>query len=133
MAERGRSLSAAEYLKTIDALHGYGRRLRSWWRELPGEDGYDILVTPTMAEPAPPIGSIKGASIDRIVRLVPYTMSYNVSGQPAIGLPLHWTAEGLPMGVQLVGRYGSEGLLIRLASQLEEAAPWLDRRPAIHA
>ena len=133
MAQRGRSLSASDYLKAIDALHGYGRRLRGWWRELSGEDGYDILVTPTMAEPAPPIGSVKGADIDRIVRLVPYTMSYNVSGQPAIGLPLHWTAEGLPMGVQLIGGYGSESLLIRLASQLEEAMPWRERRPAIHA
>jgi amidase len=133
MAQRGRSLSASDYLKTIDALHGYGRRLRGWWRELPGEDGYDILVTPTMAEPAPPIGSVKGADIDRIVRLVPYTMAYNVSGQPAIGLPLHWTAEGLPMGVQLVGCYGSESLLIRLSSQLEEAMPWRERRPAIYS
>ncbi len=133
MAQRGRSLSAADYLKTQDALHAYGRRLRSWWRELPSEDGCDILVTPTMAEPAPLIGSIKGADIDRIVRLVPYTMPYNVSGQPAIGLPLYWTTEGLPMGVQLVGRYGSEDGLIRLASQLEEAMPWHGRRPAIHA
>ena len=132
MAQRGRSLSAADYLKTLDALHAYGRRLRGWWRELPGEDGYDILVTPTMAEPAPPIGSVKGADIERIVRLVPYTMPYNVSGQPAIGLPLYFTAEGLPMGVQLIGRYASEDLLIRLASQLEQAMPWRERRPAIH-
>ena len=87
-----------EELATLDALHGYGPRLRGWWRELPGDDGYDILVTPTMAEPAPRIGSIEGADIDRIVRLVPYTMPYNVSGQPAIGLPLYWTAEGLPTG-----------------------------------
>ncbi|MBW2362664.1 MAG: amidase, partial [Deltaproteobacteria bacterium] len=59
MAQLGRALSAADYLKALDTLHGYGRRLRSWWRELPGEDGYDILVTPTMAEPPPPIGSVK--------------------------------------------------------------------------
>ncbi|MBW2270360.1 MAG: amidase [Deltaproteobacteria bacterium] len=133
MAQLGRALSAADYLKALDTLHGYGRRLRSWWRELPGEDGYDILVTPTMAEPPPPIGSVKGADIERIVRLVPYTMPYNVSGQPAIGLPLILTADGLPMGVQLIGGYGSEDLLIRLASQLEEAQPWRERRPAIHA
>jgi len=133
MAKRGWSLSAADYLEAVDALHAYGRRLRGWWREREGEEGFDILVTPTMAEPAPPIGEVKGASIDRIIRLVPYTMPYNVSGQPAIGLPLHWTSEGLPMGIQLIARYGGEDLLIRLASQLERKQPWEHRRPAIHA
>ncbi|MAG33134.1 MAG: 6-aminohexanoate hydrolase [Deltaproteobacteria bacterium] len=133
MAERGRALTATDYLANLDGLHAYGRRLRSWWRE-PGEtSGYDILITPTMAEPAPPIGSIKGAEIGRIIRLVPYTMPYNVSGQPAIGLPLHWTDEGLPVGIQLVSRYGEEDLLIRLASQIERARPWRDRAPPIHA
>jgi amidase len=86
-----------------------------------------------MAEPPPPIGSLRGADVERIVRLVPYTMPYNLSGQPAIGLPLYWTPEGLPLGIQLVGSYASEGLLIRLASQIEQAAPWRDRRPPIHA
>lgn len=133
MAQRGWSLSATDYLRTLDALHAFGRRMRAWWRELPGDSGYDILVTPTMAEPAPPIGELKGASIERIIRLVPYTMPYNVSGQPAIGLPLHWTQEGMPLGIQLVAGYGQEALLIRLASQLETARPWRDRRPAIHA
>ena len=127
------SLSATEYLATVDALHAFGRRMRGWWREVPDEEGYDILVTPTMAEPAPPIGELKGASIERIIRLVPYTMPYNVSGQPAIGLPLHSSHEGLPLGIQLVAGYGQEALLVRLASQLEAARPWRDRRPAIHA
>jgi amidase len=86
-----------------------------------------------MAEPPPPIGSLKGADVERIVRLVPYTMPYNLSGQPAIGLPLHWTPEGLPLGIQLVGAYGSESTLIRLASQIERAQPWQDRRAPIHA
>ncbi|MBJ20931.1 MAG: amidase [bacterium] len=133
MADHGRALSAAEYVANLDELHAYGRRLRSWWAEEPGADGYDILITPTMAEPAPPIGSIKGAEIDCIIRLVPYTMPYNVSGQPAIGLPLHWSEDGLPVGIQLVSRYGEEGLLIRLASQLEAALPWHERIPPIHA
>ncbi len=133
MAERGRALSATDYLHCVAELHAFGRRLRSWWRELPGDDGYDILITPTMAEPAPAIGSLKGADVERIIRLVPYTMPYNVSGQPGIGLPLHWTADGLPVGIQLVARYGGEDLLIRLASQIEEARPWTERRPPLHA
>ena len=102
MAEHGRTISARDYVTNLDRLHAYGRRLRSWWTEEPHADGYDILITPTMAEPAPPIGSIKGADLDRIIRLVPYTMPYNVSGQPAIGLPLHWSSDGLPIGIQLV-------------------------------
>jgi amidase len=133
MAERGRSLSASAYLGAREALFVYARRLRGWWRELAGETGYDVLVTPTMAEPPPPIGSLQGADVERIVRLVPYTMPYNLSGQPAIGLPLHWTRDGLPLGIQLVGAYASEALLIRLASQLEAAAPWRERIPPIHA
>jgi len=133
MVERGRLGSGAEYVENLDALHAYGRRLRGWWKEQPADDGYDILVTPTMAETAPPIGSVKGADVDRILRLVPYTMPYNVSGQPAIGLPLHWTSEGLPVGIQLVARYGGEDVLIRLAAQLETARPWRDRRPPLHA
>jgi amidase len=133
MAESGRAISAPDYVANLDRLHAYGRRLRSWWAEEPGADGYDILITPTMAEPAPPIGSIKGADIDRIIRLVPYTMPYNVSGQPAIGLPLHWSEDGLPIGIQLVARYGAEDELIRLAAQIEAALPWKDRVAPIHA
>ena len=133
MAESGRAISAPDYVANLDRLHAYGRRLRSWWAEEPGADGYDILITPTMAEPAPPIDSIKGADIDRIIRLVPYTMPYNVSGQPAIGLPLHWSQDGLPIGIQLVARYGAEDELIRLAAQIEAALPWKDRVAPIHA
>jgi amidase len=86
-----------------------------------------------MAEAAPPVGSLKGADVERIVRLVPYTAPYNVSGQPAIALPLHWTDDGLPVGVQLVAAYGREDLLLRVAAQLEAAAPWADRVPPVHA
>ncbi|HEV8297386.1 MAG TPA: amidase [Acidimicrobiales bacterium] len=127
-AERGRSMSATEYLANVDEMHRYARRLCAWWA-----DGNDLLITPTMAEPAPPIGELKGADVERIVRLVPYTAPFNVSGQPAIALPLYWTADDLPVGIQLVAAYGREDLLIQVAAQLEAAAPWADRTPQVSA
>jgi amidase len=63
----------------------------------------------------------------------PYTAQSNMTGQPAISLPLHWTPSGLPVGVQLVAPYGREDMLIQVASQLEQAAPWGERRPSVHA
>ena len=126
-AERGRALTAPEYLANLDEMHRYSMRLSTWW------ETNDLLVTPTMSEPAPEIGTLKGADVERIVRLVPYTSPYNVSGQPGIALPLHWTAEGLPLGIQLVAKQGAEDLLLRVASQIEAAAPWIDRRPPVCA
>lgn len=126
-AERGRALPVTDYLANLDAMHRYAHRLAAWWNE------NDLLVTPTMSEPPPAIGTLKGADVERIVRLVPYTSPYNVSGQPGIALPLHWTADGLPLGVQIVARHGEEDLLLRIGAQLEAAAPWIDRRPPICA
>lgn len=119
---------------------------------------YDLVLTPTLGEPPIGIGSLEtpavlqrlselllrtrttrllrvGGVVDQILERnlawVPYTQLANITGRPAISLPLHWTPEGLPMGVQLVGRLRSEELLLRLARQLELAAPWADRRPAL--
>jgi amidase len=128
-AERGRATSAVDYVANIDAMHRYSRTLCSWW----DVDGNDLLITPTMAEAAPPIGELKGASVERIVRLVPYTSPYNVSGQPGIALPLHWTRDDMPVGIQLIAPIGREDMLIRVAAQLEAAQPWQDRVPPIHA
>jgi amidase len=69
----------------------------------------------------------------RISQFIPYTSQFNMTGQPAVTLPLHWTPEGLPIGVQLVAGYGREDLLVRIASQLEAVAPWADRHPPVHA
>jgi amidase len=65
--------------------------------------------------------------------LVSFTSPFDLTGQPAISLPLHWNADGLPIGVQLVARYGREDELVRLAAQLEAARPWADRRPPLSA
>jgi amidase len=127
-AEAGRALTATQYLDNLDALHAAARAICAWWA-----DGHDLLVTPTMSEAPPRIGELKGADVERIVRLVPYTSPFNISGQPAIALPLHRTADGLPMGVQLVAAYGREDVLIRVAAQLEAAAPWSGRRPPVCA
>ena len=87
-----------------------------------------------LAEPPFLLGEL-GPSVDplaqftRLGGLTSFTMPFNVSGQPAISLPLHWNDDGLPIGVQLVAAYGREDLLLRVAAQLEEASPWADRHP----
>jgi amidase len=89
-----------------------------------------------MAVLPPLLGKLSGdlpleESLPRAIGLTAFTMPFNVSGQPAISLPLHWTDSGLPVGVQLVAGYGREDLLFSLAGQLERAAPWADRVPAV--
>jgi amidase len=69
----------------------------------------------------------------KVMRHAFFTSPFNITGLPAISLPLHWTPEGLPVGVQLVAAMGREDLLIRVASQIEQAHPWVNRRPPVHA
>lgn len=129
-AQWGRSVGGVDYAQALAAAARWRRELQQWWA-----DGWDVLVTPTTAEPAPRLGEHANdpadpmAPLKRAGQWMPFTSAFNVSGQPAISLPLHWTAEGLPVGVQLVAAYGREDLLIRLASQLEDARPWAHRRP----
>jgi amidase len=98
-------------------------------------NAYDALLTPTLALPPRPVGwfdEVEPAeNFERQKRFTPFTAVYNLSGQPAVNVPLHWTAEGLPIGVMLAGRVGDEGTLISLSAQLEEARPWRDRHPPI--
>jgi amidase len=129
-AERGRATSGSEYLAAVNRLHAFSRQIATWW-----ETGFDVLVTPTLATPPPRLGYLIAPEFARIrlIQTMPFTAQFNVTGQPAISLPLHWGSEGLPIGIQFVARYGGEGLLLRLAAQLEEAAPWRDRRPPVFA
>lgn len=134
IATRGRELTATQLLAALEYVHGFGRRLAAWW-----SDGFDLLLTPTTAQPAPELGymaSTPDQPFAGFMRAAPYgayTSAFNLSGQPAISLPLHWTADGLPVGAQLVAATGGEDILLQVAAQLEQAAPWADRRPAIHA
>jgi amidase len=121
---------------------------------------YDVLLTPTLGQPPPQIGALqpKGAeaavqklaarwsstlllrlgggiegAVDRVFDFIPFTPLANFTGQPAMSLPLAWTAEGLPLGVQAIGRLHAEATLLRLAGQLEAARPWAARRPPVRA
>jgi amidase len=98
-------------------------------------NAYDAVLTPTVALPPRPVGwfdEVEPAqNFERQKLFTPYTALYNVSGQPAVNVPLHWSADGLPIGVMLAGRMGDEATLISLSAQLEQARPWKDRHPPI--
>jgi len=123
-----------DYVSAIHEMHRWSRRVESWW-----DLGFDLLLTPTLAEPPPVLGDVgrqDDGGLNAAGRSVPfavYTAPFNVTGQPAMSVPLYWTESGLPIGVQLVAAPFREDLLIRVAAQLEEAAPWADRRPSVHA
>jgi amidase len=134
LAEAGRSLTGAQYLSALEYQQVNARDAARWW-----EDGFDLLLAPTMGEPPTPLGVFAPEPdnpASPIVRAIPpagFTAFWNSTGQPAISVPLHWSEEGLPIGIQLVAAYGREDLLIRTAAQLEEARPWADRTPPVFA
>jgi amidase len=131
LAEEGRRRTAAQYVLAVGQHQLISRMIAGWF-----ESGFDLLLTPTLGEPPPPLGSFDDSGEDPVAALMrgaqtaTFTATFNVTGQPAISLPLHWSEDGLPIGVQLVAPFGEEGVLIRVASQLEEARPWADRVPA---
>jgi len=131
-AEWAKSVSGVEYGSALGAVVEYRRALQSWWTQ-----GWDLLLTPTLSEPPVKIGEHDAtpedpmAGMKRAASFVGFTPPFNASGQPGISLPLHWNGGGLPIGVQLVAAYGREDLLLAVASQLESAHPWADRRPTL--
>ena len=129
--EMGRALPAPQYEAAIRWMHGFQRRMAAWW----SEDGFDLLLSPVLNGVPPALGSLKDPTegLGRVLELIQYTAQFNMTGQPGISVPLYWTSDGLPIGVQLVAAYGREDLLIRVAAQLEQARPWASRIPPVHA
>jgi amidase len=148
----GSAFTAREFATAIRALETTGRRVGHFF------ESYDLLLTPTLASPPPPVGTLgptpgqrRALTVlgsfgsGRIVRaaglleemardafaFIPWTPVFNVTGHPAMSVPLHWNAAGLPVGVHLVGRFGADDTLFRVAGQLERARPWLHRLPAL--
>ena len=134
ITELGRKVTTDAYLDALQAMNGFRRRVASWWT-----DGHDLLLTPTLTGPPPRLGEHRPIPGQPLVAwqhtgaLLRFTIPFNVTGQPAISLPLHWNADGLPIGVQLVAAFGREDVLLRVAAQLEADGAWRNRRPPIHA
>jgi amidase len=130
LVESARQTSAADYSRAVARLQALARRTAAYWQEV------DVVLTPTLALPPVQIGwqeAVEGAieQLRRSVAFTPFTAVANVTGLPAVSLPLHWTAEGLPVGVQAIGPPAGEALLISLAAQIEEARPWAHLRPPV--
>lgn len=128
LAQLGRQMTGPRHLANLEFVHALGRRFASWWQS------FDLLLTPTQGAPPPRIGTLVSSEEEPLKPFLlsapygAYTLPFNLSGQPAISLPSHWTEDGLPLGAQLVGPYGREDLLLQVAAQLEEAVGWLERR-----
>ncbi|HEX8052266.1 MAG TPA: amidase [Thermoleophilaceae bacterium] len=132
LIENARGRTARDLLEGLTTLRAYTRRVTRWWAD------HDVLLTPALAQPPVPHGALAAAPGEpgleafwKGSRFVPFSAAANVTGQPAIALPLHVSASGLPIGVQLMGPPAGEELLLALAAQIEAARPWADRRPAL--
>ena len=125
---RGKGVSGAAYVQALQAAHAYGRVMAAFFER------YDLLLMSTLGSPAVPVGWLRcdpAIYAERLFAFMPNTQAFNVTGQPAMTVPLAMSGDGLPIGLQFTARMGEEGLLYRLAGQLEQASPWRGRRPPI--
>jgi len=129
--QRGRGVAGPAYVQAIQAAHAFGRAVAAFFT------GYDVLLLSTLGRPPVPIGWLRGDPPDargyaaRLFAFMPNTQAFNITGQPAMTVPLAWSREDLPIGVQFVGHPAGEATLFRLAGQLERARPWAGRRAAM--
>ena len=127
LSQLGNTIPAVDYVAALQTIHRVGRQVGRFF------DNYDVLVTPTLAKPPLLLGTLDTMTNDpmeysiKLAGFAAFTSLFNASGNPAMSVPLHWTSDNLPVGVQFVGRYGDEAILFRLAAQLELARPWLNR------
>ncbi|MGA0606783.1 amidase [Phenylobacterium sp. VNQ135] len=125
---RGKGVGGADYVRALATLHAFGRDMAALFQT------YDVLLLSTLGRPPIPIGWIfeeTGEITERLFSFMPNTQPFNNTGQPAMTVPLAWSASGLPIGIQFVGRMGDEAGLFRLAGQLERARPWFGRVPQL--
>ena len=131
--EMGRKQNASTYLLSLSLLQRVAREIGRFFLN------YDVWLTPTLSEPPVPLGTFDSPpenplqGLRRAEQFVPFTPICNATGQPAMSVPLYWNAEGLPVGVHFIGRFGDEATLFRLAGQLESARPWAGRKPPVSA
>ncbi|MCX4745633.1 amidase family protein [Kitasatospora sp. NBC_01287] len=127
--QQGRTLSASQYLLAVGTLQRAARAIAGFY------ESYDVLLSPVTAWPAPDLGTFAiGTPDQQLLRAVEFcheTPLANLTGQPAMSVPLHWTDSGLPIGVHATGRFGDEATLFALAAELETAQPWAHRLPAV--
>jgi amidase len=130
--ERGRSLSARDYAVSVAAIRKANQQIQT---EL---EPYDVFLTPTLTQLPRPVGywDMNEPDFDKYIGKwtdAAFLFAFNLSGLPAMSVPAAWTKEDIPIGVQLVGRYGDEATILQLAAQLEQVRPWIQRRPSICA
>jgi amidase len=127
--ELARSMSAEGYLQDLEQVNTFSRQFAGWW-----STGFDLLLSPSTALLPPKLGTLGTDPGHRahMLRWSAFARFFNFTGQPAITLPLFWSEDGLPIGIQLGAAYGREDLLISVAAQLEKAHPWHMRLPSDH-
>jgi Asp-tRNA(Asn)/Glu-tRNA(Gln) amidotransferase A subunit family amidase len=129
LIEAAAKTNAIDYVLATAVLRGLARTIVAFWED------YDLLLTPTLAQPPVAIGALDDEDpwqqIRNAGRFTPFTQIANITGLPAVSVPLYWSEDGLPIGVQLVGRPADEATLLRVSGQLEQVRPWRQRRPPI--
>jgi Asp-tRNA(Asn)/Glu-tRNA(Gln) amidotransferase A subunit family amidase len=130
MMQAGMNIPAVRYSRAIQGLHAVGLAFARFLER------YDLILCPTLAKPPIPLGILAlsrepQAWFQDFLEFCPFTAFANATGQPSMSVPLHWTAEGLPVGSMFTGRFGEDATLFRLAGQLERAQPWATQRPEV--